>query len=253
MVAHLFPESLKTRLLPAVAILAGVGVAIGIATAPGATLNGAVERSGIVALVPAAATPIGATGRTVIALVAGAMVALMGLAARWRLPATPAASPSAPVVRRADAHPDAPPRRPIRASADLGDPLPIAAPTEPRPAKAPAPPAEQAIPADLDTPLSAVDPAALPAEPLEPVRALPPLTRIVAPPLDPGERIETFHPAPAPRGDETIADLLTRLEAAAAQRPLRRTAAPAELPETGEETREDLSETLQKLRRLAAG
>ena len=86
---HHRPESgLNATLLPIAAILAGIGVAAGIATAPGEVLNAVVMRSHLPDWVPAAAPPIGVTGRTLLALVAGALVMMAGLGAAgwWRLP-----------------------------------------------------------------------------------------------------------------------------------------------------------------------
>lgn len=199
MVAPFPLQGMKPYLVPAVAVLAGLGVAIGIATAPSDTLNGALDRTGIAALVPAAASPIGVTGRTLLALALGSFVALLGVIGRWRAVlemVTPSAvravgDAEAPlVVRRADAHPDAPPRRPIRASADLGDPLPMAVkPAKARRAAVPAaPPQEQPLPVDLDLPLSAFDPEALPATPLEPVRPVSALVRSEAGAREPSAR-----------------------------------------------------------------
>lgn len=243
MVAQSPPPGLMGRYLPAIAVLVGIGVAAGIATAPAETLNGALDRSGIAGVIPAAGSPIGATGRTIIALLVGTLVAAAGFAGRWRsllhdraLRARPATGTQRvepmPVVRRADAHPDAPPRRPIRASADFGDPLPIAALPAPAPTRVevPAPEATplpwieptveasaetsprivdaepvvqdagpaQTLPADLDQPMSTFDPAAVPDAPLEPVRPVVPLVRAVRP-FDDGERIETFELTPMQR------------------------------------------------------
>lgn len=181
------PAGVKGMVIPAVFVLAGIGVAAGIATAPSETLNEALARSGIAGLVPAAGPPIGLTGRTLLALFAGALVAALGSAGllkQWLLAREGAveAEEKPPVVRRADAHPDAPPRRPIRASADLGAPLPIAKEAvrkgdvlpfalEPRAVE------EMPLPADLDQPMSAFDPAAVPQAPAAPPEPVAPLYR----------------------------------------------------------------------------
>jgi hypothetical protein len=127
-----------------------------------------------------------------------------------------------PSVRRADAHPDAPPRRPMSA-AELG---------------VPPPPSVRPIPRDLDQPLAEFHPAAIPEVPLEPVRPVAPLVRTPViepeaeaerkpePELEPEiARIETFEltpmvrPAPrAPRTEETVEALLERLERVAQAR-----------------------------------
>lgn len=221
MVATQKPASLRGIALPALFVLAGIGVAAGIATAPSATLNEVLARSGIAALIPAAAPPVGLTGRALLALFVGGLIAALGMAGQLKawLPALLArdggaasdgaagddAAEKPPVVRRADAHPDAPPRRPIRAGSDLGQPLPIAKepiakdaprantdvlpfPLEPRAAE------EQPLPADLDQPMSAFDPAAVPPAPAPPPEPVAPLYR--APPRD--ERIAVIVPDDVP-------------------------------------------------------
>ncbi|WP_156818891.1 hypothetical protein [Sphingomonas sp. Mn802worker] len=190
--ATTFPlERVRHYVLPAVAALIGLGVAIGIATVPSDVLNAAVDRAGFNSVLPAAASPIGTTGRTILALVAGALIAACGFAPQakaWLVERLdtfarkPADSGRAlhddeeepPVIRRADAHPDAPPRRPIRAASDLGDPLPIFGEEDERSAPLP-PPAEQPLPADLDRPLADFDPAAVPLRPMAPPEPIAPL------------------------------------------------------------------------------
>lgn len=191
--ASTFPlERVRHYVLPAVAALVGLGVAIGIATVPSDVLNAAVDRGGFSDVLPAAASPIGTTGRTILALVAGALIAACGFvpqAKAWLLDRAdafarkPRASARAsgekehaPVIRRADAHPDAPPRRPIRAASDLGDPLPIFGEEDHRSAPLP-PPVEQPLPADLDRPLADFDPAAVPLRPMAPPEPISPLSR----------------------------------------------------------------------------
>lgn len=188
-------ERVKHHIIPAVAALIGLGVAVGIATVPSDVLNAAVDRGGFSGILPAAASPIGATGRTIIALLAGLAIAALGfvpqakamLVARVdafaRRPRAAAADgEEAPVVRRADAHPDAPPRRPIRAASDLGDPLPIFGEEDRRSAPLP-PPAERSLPDDLDRPLADFDPAAVPLRPMAPPEPVAPLARPAAPEL----------------------------------------------------------------------
>ncbi|MEH3100918.1 hypothetical protein [Sphingomonas adhaesiva] len=244
-------------MLPAAAVLAGIGLAAGIVTAPAETLDAVVARLDLAAVVPAAAPPVGATGRTLLALAMGLLVATIGCAAHWRTRWMPVgAAHDIPMIRRADAHPDAPPRRPIRASEDLGQPLPIVeapvadAPEPPLPWMSPPP--ERRLPRDLDLPMSVFDPGAVPAAPMEPVRPLPSLTVPTPPPapprptlIDPGERFESIALPPQPAGEATIASLLERLERGAARRQAR-VAAPEPAPVS-------LDETLQRLRRLASG
>ena len=99
------------------------------------------------------------------------------------------------------------------------------------------PPAPQPLPADLDQPLSAFDPAAIPDIPLAPPPPLAPLVRApVKPLLAEGERFETFELTPpvrppvppkpavqaeslaAPETDASVHALLDRLERGIARR-----------------------------------
>ena len=206
----------------------GALVALAVATASGASLDHAVEASGLASLVPVAAPPLGATARGLLALTAGGGVAAVVWAALYLVfgaggafAAPKASSDRVPAVRRADAHPDAPPRRPLTA-AELDD---VSAPTEWEEEDASSEfvpvtePAERNLPADLDTPLAAFDPAAIPAAPREPVRPVAPLA--------PGERLQTFALAPpppkaaAPAEPPSIEALLRRLEHGAERRVVR--------------------------------
>ncbi|UVO51909.1 hypothetical protein M0208_15835 [Sphingomonas sp. SUN019] len=238
MVAINYSGRLSAPLGPVTAGLAAAAVSLSVAAMPAAWLDPLVAGSGLPALFAAAAPPVGVTGRTLLALGAGAIVALAGYIMLSRHARPVDATPDAPVLRRADAHPDAPSRRPIRASEDLGPPLPIAVP----------PPApqnhEQPLPADLDLPLAAFDPAALPVTPAEPVRPVAPLaTRRAL--IDPGERFETFHLTPVTRTPRSTASepvsigaLLDRLERSTQRAPRRRV---------------DVDQTLGMLRGLATG
>ena len=111
------------------AIAVAVVAAVCFAVMPGSALEPLVWRTGIAALIPAAQPPLGLTARAVLALATagvGAAVtwsALFLLVGPGGLLVRPARrTDGVPVVRRADAHPDAPPRRPMSA-ADLGTPL----------------------------------------------------------------------------------------------------------------------------------
>ena len=193
------------------AMAAAATVGLAFAIVPAIDLEKAIEVNGLGALIPFAAAPLRPAARAVLALggaVLSAVViwsALYILFGEGGLLATHVSrEDGVPVVRRADAHPDAPPRRPMTAAElaeadevlDLADALP-----EPHD--------DFAIPIDLDTPLSALDPGSIPPVPLEPMR-------LVAP-LAPGERLRAFalaRPAaegvPAPKG---IDGLLRRLAA----------------------------------------
>ena len=198
-----------TRAIPTIGALAsGVAVALVAIAVPGAWLENVVSGSGLPALLPVAEPPLGLTARAVLALSGGIAAAAVVWAALYLLfgpggpfTAKPRARGTAPTVRRADAHPDAPPRWPLSAAE-------LAAPPEP-------PALEKPLPADLDVPLAHFDPTAVLPVPREPVRALKPL----APALEPGERMQTFKltppPPPAAPGPEeppSIDALLRRLE-----------------------------------------
>lgn len=171
----------------AVAAFAGALAALAALLLPEWRLVALVEALRLPELVPAARPPLGATARALLAGLAGGGAGLGAWAILGLFTVRPApseadaeAEPAMPVIRRADAHPDAPARRPIRAHEDLGDPLPIAgsarAPAAAGAAIVAAPSGpELAVPRDLDTPLAAVDPGAIPDVPRDPVRPVPPL------------------------------------------------------------------------------
>ncbi len=138
-------------LAPLVAVVAGGLAALGVAMIPVPALEALVMDSGLPSILAAAEPPLGLTARLAVALGTGVFVgALMWLSAFILLGSRgltiggeaeqvdPADVP-VPVLRRADAHPDAPPRPPLLATRDLGKPfLEIragapAAPAEPVP------------------------------------------------------------------------------------------------------------------------
>jgi hypothetical protein len=119
------------------AALAAVSAGFVVLAMPDAVFTGLVETSRLPAFVPAAQPPLGETAR----LAALGAAALLTFAAVWALmaalgrvpsrrkPETPGeadAEAKAPRLRRADAHPDAPARRPLLAR-DLGEPLDLQA------------------------------------------------------------------------------------------------------------------------------
>ena len=131
-----------------VAGLAGLAVAFAMFTIPDDLLGEAVGATGIANFITAAQPPLGTTARIVLALV-GAFAAFTGafVLLRWldrfalRASAPIIVAPEAPRIHKADAHPDAPPCRPISASRDLGEPAPPSRPVADRsePAAAPEP------------------------------------------------------------------------------------------------------------------
>jgi hypothetical protein len=199
--------------LPGTPVIAGAlggGVALAALAVPMPVLEALVMGSGIPAILAAAEPPLGFTARAAIALGSGGFVGLsswFGLSAllgtRFAALQDEDASDAiaTPVIRRADAHPDAPPRPPLLATRDLG------APFDPRPIVQPVPvvvepagPVERALPKDLDQPLSAFDPEAVPDVPI-PAPVTPPSLRAAPRPpvFDESERFETFELTPPVR------------------------------------------------------
>lgn len=183
-----------------------------------------VVSTGLSTLIVAAEPPLDRLTVTAIAVGAGALAGLVMWSALFLLfgpgglfNKLAIGEDGRPVVRHADTHPDAPPRRPLSAHSDLGAPPPAADPGPP--------PAVRPIPSDLDQPIAAFHPAAIPEVPREPVRPVAPL---VPQPLAAGEWIETVDLTPsmpnADRADDddsikpTIESLLQRLEGARPRR-----------------------------------
>lgn len=155
-------------LAPAIAmVLAALG-GLMFLLMPTAVLEDLVVDSGIASLVTAAQPPLGVTAHFAIAF----LVALVVGSVSWfglflligrRVVAIggDAREDGVPILRRADAHPDAPPRRPVFANRDLGTPfLEVTADTPPPISAAdamtyaPRVIEERPIPVDLDTPLA---------------------------------------------------------------------------------------------------
>lgn len=345
---------------PLAAAVLGAAAAAAVALMPTPLLEAAVMDSGIPAVLAAAEPPLGFTARAVIAAGAGGLVGLFVWFALFLLlgtrgvtlgrsaePLAPEAVPT-PVLRRADAHPDAPPRAPLLATRDLGMPFlevtarakadevgkvntydaltlseplppdPVFAPApepiaEPKPVIAPEPefareepvivpppappptyeaapvddwappppriilPDERPLPEDLDQPLSAFDPEAIPDAPVPPSEPVAPLQRGPRPAVfDPTERFETFEltpvrrtppprpvavPDPAPRArdeaitapetEATIHALLERLERGVVRRGLATGSEPARTPREAERGLEEALVTLRNLARRA--
>lgn len=278
---------------PVAAALLG-GVAAGAcALMPTPMLESLVMASGLPAAVSAAAPPLGMTARLAIAGGAGGMVMVFSWLVLFLVLGTrgvtigsgktvaPDEVPT-PTLRRADAHPDAPARAPLLATRDLGTPfLEVTAPKaeaegdegytyEPSPEPVAELPEEQDLPMDLEQPLAAFDPDAIPDVPMPPPVTLPPLRRVSRPQVfDTSERFETFEltpirrtpppqdftPAPRqreeaitrPETEATIHALLERLEKGVVKRGL---ASGTEAP-TPRESERGLEEALVTLRNLA--
>ncbi len=164
-----------------VALFAGLVAAL----LPAWRIESLVTDIGLPALLPAAAPPLGMTFRIglILAAMAGAGAATWTAVGRF----APTRRVVRTVTRRTDRHPDAPVREPVMALRDLGTPfLDVAAA-----------PAERDIPRDLDLPLAAFDPRAIPEIPLTPSEPVKPLFRPepVAAAVEPAPEVE---PEPDP-------------------------------------------------------
>ena len=166
------------------AVVGGLIAATAVLLASTETLESAVWTTGVAALVPSAAPPLGTTARALLAVGSGALVAALLWSSLFLLfgpgGVFAKASPredGVPVIRRADAHPDAPPRKPMSA-ADLGTPMMEVGVGGSGGARD-----EQTIPADLDQPLAAFDPHAILPVPMEPVRPVSPLAQVMVAPV----------------------------------------------------------------------
>jgi len=214
--------SILRLIAPIGGLLAGAAVAGLFLLVPSATLEDWVWRSGLPSLIGAAEPPLGTTARAVLALAGGTTAAAVAWSALFLLfgadgllAPKAATADGVPVLRRADAHPDAPARKPLSA-ADLDLPFDAMQAAAARRVAPPPPPVVQPIPVDLDQPLAAFHPGALPDVPREPVRPVPPLRPAVA--LADGERIATVQLPRSPaesHGAPSIESLLKRLEQSA--------------------------------------
>lgn len=246
-------KRLTLPLAPVVGLIAGASAALVFALIPGPTLNDLISASGIPAFINAAQPPLNFNGRFILMLGVGGLTALLVwfalfliVGSRMIAWGTAAASDDhaadgdepVPVLRRADAHPDAPARRPVFANRDLGTPFlevhaphndvgpaadaVAATPVDRRPLPLKRPP--QPIPADLDQPIAAFDPFAArnappppptPPPSPPPVMAVPPMAGsaplpIRRPVFEPGERMETFELPRSPAAPQDAAPLPPR-------------------------------------------
>nr|WP_295666487.1 hypothetical protein [Sphingomonas sp.] len=275
----------RKRLNLPVAPLAAASVAaitaLIFALSPGSVLGNLVLDSGIAAVVPAAEPPLGFTARAVLTLAGGGGLGLITWFALYLMVGTrsiavfggsdDADATELPVLRRADAHPDAPARRPLFANSDLGTPFldvrapihvvaddiedAVFAPAHPQAVPFVAP-VEADLPIDLDQPLAAFDPHAIPEQPLDWfIPAKPPVQAERPQTFAPSERFETFELKPTAadasraRSDfdpsASIHVLLDRLEKSVVRREVQIVTKPAS-------RNDSLQEALSTLRRLAA-
>lgn len=214
----------------ALAALAAIFVAF---VLPGDILADMIGASGLPSLVPAAEPPLGLTARIAIGAAGalatfGLVIVLLRLLDRSGLDAPRAPRPAAsedgvPRLRRRDAHPDAPVRRPISAARDFGEPAPPVRPRDATPAWLAEPdPAEAASPAPEPTPVP--EPAAIEAPVAE----------------------------PAVESASSLPELMERLERGLARRAGRPAAAaphapPQVFPEAGDDRLQSAIDSLQRL------
>lgn len=119
---------------PTASAIAGLIIAALILMTPNELFEAAVTALGIPNLIPAATPPLGANARIFTALILALAVGLAAwIVLSMYLGRTGRGDGSLPRYRRADMHPDAPLRRPLFASDDLGEPLEL---TEALPAAA---------------------------------------------------------------------------------------------------------------------
>ncbi len=133
MVAFFHRQRLNLPIAPLAGALIGFVAASLFALMPTGMLEDLVVDSGIAAVFAAAEPPLGMTARFVLIFLVGGGVGLLGWFALFLLLGTRSIviqpgdeqdmSERAPVLRRADAHPDAPARRPLSAVRDLGTPF----------------------------------------------------------------------------------------------------------------------------------
>lgn len=113
---------------PVASAISGLIVAALILMTPNEMFEAIVVQTGLPAVLETAQPPLGAKARIVTAAIFAAVVTLAAWGAlsvmlRKRNRHAEEIEPGLPRLRRADAHPDAPPRRPIFAHDDLGAPL----------------------------------------------------------------------------------------------------------------------------------
>ncbi len=145
-----------------VAALAGISVAFVAFAVPSDLLAELVGATGLPSILSTAEPPLGTTARVAIGSVGAVTMFVFAFALlRWldRFSRTPRARPfeapvadAAPRQRRRDAHPDAPPRPPISATRDFGEPFgePRKAPAAPETTAAPEPAPQATAPSITD-------------------------------------------------------------------------------------------------------
>lgn len=233
---------------PLLALTLAAATAFALFAMPSHMFDDVVGRTGLSSVLPAAAAPLGDTARL---LVAGFGAVLVGVLAFFGLRAIDRLGPARPIrlradavpeLRREDAHPDAPARRPIFATLDLGKSLDEGA-IEVISKGWPAPAADhqdapvamevenaETVPLTSDSTFDVPERAARPAASLADDAAAAPEETVYAayiePPVEPAEApadsptsmSEPLPPAARQSSDESVAGLMARLEAGLARR-----------------------------------
>lgn len=247
------------------AAIVGFAAAAAVAIMPTWRIESLILDSGLPLLLAAAKPPVGNTARLALMLLAATISASATLAAAPRVLVPTRVRRTAPVLRRADAHPDAPAREPVMAARDLGTPFLEVTAKKDDPLNNAVPNFAADLPRNLDIRMAAFDPAAIPPVPATPSATVTPLHRkpILVPEPTRIETVEAtskgrpepfpFHLATAPDAepvatletDPTIHSLLDRLE----REIVRRRSGPAmsERPDA-----EGLENALSTLRKFAA-
>ncbi|WP_333571269.1 hypothetical protein [Sphingomonas sp.] len=240
---------MKMPLVPLAAVFLGGVSALTAFVLPATALEAMVSAKDGAGWGTQAAPLMAGASRLVLAIATGAIAAGAGAFLAHRLLRSARATGAAasldslptPRVRRADSHPDARPRAPLRATHELDIPA-WAAAAAPE-AEVPAP-AERELPVDLEQPLAAFDPLAIPAVPLPP--PVPPRRERAASAAlrnaaarDPADRLVR------PETDATVHALLERLERGVVRR--------SQVAQTRRRVRTDrgLDDALAALRSLA--
>ena len=234
-----------------VAALAAASVGFVAFAMPGDLFAQAVTATGLPSLLPAAAPPLGSTARALVvgaAAVATFAIVLLLLRlldrkpaerpapVRYSAPAEPEFEPELPRLRRADVHPDAPARRPILAASELGEPDLAPPPLAPEPEPEPVEDAQW----DPIPHADEVQPEAMPKPEPEPEIEAPAAPAIAS-------------------DDESISDLVARLERGLGRRQQsapRKAPAPSRAPAPAVFTEDDkddrLKSAIENLQRLAS-
>lgn len=209
------------RLFPAFAAVWFAALfGLGSLAIPGSLLGAVVLKTGLPALVPAAAPPLGFTAHILIAFALAVFGAVLGLALALRLrpsspaevrpadvvvPATEPEGEDAYKVRARDAHPDAPPRRPLVLAEAFAEPVSETGPWIPEYA-----PGGPGIVRPLDlSALGLADPAQpeIPADPALEIAAETVQVEALEDPVEADEPVAEIaaEPAPAPKAPALIA------------------------------------------------